>query len=217
MKSSLASLIAIIITVASPAFAQQPLSPEERLARLEQQAAALLAEIQQFRKEMKPAGGTRGAAESPAAPEMQPGVLAKIYVRTGGADQYSPPPDKATPSDSRLHSDSKFNALLQSKAAGYLNQAVTVVWEGFYKVEESGVYEFMLESKSATVQLGPKSLNARAEKAVRLELQPGFWPILVRDGVQPGRGGIDVNLRVKRSGFDPVSISPGSLWTPKLD
>ncbi|MBL9131712.1 MAG: hypothetical protein JNG86_10965 [Verrucomicrobiaceae bacterium] len=215
MRSILASLIAIIVAAASPAFAQQPLSPEERLARLEQQAAALLAEIQQFRKEMKSSGGTRGASESSAAPEMQPGVLAHVYVRSGGADTFSPPPPKSTPSDTRVNAGNVFNSRVQAKASGYDGQPATMVWEGFFKVEEAGIYEFMLESRTAIVNVGPKTLSNKGEKSVRLDLKPGYWPVKFMDGIRGGHASYDVLLRVKQSGLDPVVITPGSLWTPK--
>ena len=209
----------LILTTITGVQAQQVLSPEERLARLEQLAVTLLEDIRQIRADMnqKPGSSTRGLPEAPSAPEMQPGVLAKIFVRTGEVDPYSPPPDKASPSDTRLHAGSSFNPGGQAKAAGYGGQMVTVVWDGFFKVEEAGVYEFLLESRYATAQIGPKSLNSRGEKTVRLDLKPGFWPIMLRDGVQARRYTSDVILRVKRSGLDPVAITPGSLWTQKKD
>ncbi len=218
MKLTLLCLISLGWIHLLHAQSVRTLSPDERLARLEQQAAALLEEIRQFREEMKraPSNGssTRGITE-PATPEMQPGVTASIYVRTGGADPFSPPSDQASPSDKRLHVGTGFHASTQAKAAGYDGQEVTVVWEGFFKVEDAGVYEFMLEGRSVTAQVGPKSLNARGEKTVRLDLKPGYWPIQLRDGVQVRRYSNSISFRVKRSGLDPVVITPGSLWTPK--
>ncbi|MBE7495320.1 MAG: hypothetical protein HS117_10255 [Verrucomicrobiaceae bacterium] len=207
----------LVVSLHTVSLAQQPLSPEERLARLEQQAAALLAEIQQFRKDMKPAGGTRGAAESPAAPEMQPGVLAHVYVRTGGANTFSPPPPKATPSDTRVNAGNVFDSRTQAKASGYDGQPATIVWEGFFKVEEAGIYEFMLESRTAVVNIGPKTLSSKGEKSVRLDLKPGYWPVKIMDGIRSGHASYDVLLRVKQSGLDPILLTPGSLWTPKND
>lgn len=215
MKSILSSLIAIVLAAVNPAFAQQPLSPEERLARLEQQAATLLAEIQQFRKDMKSSGGTRGASEPSVATEMQPGVLAHVYVRTGGADTFSPPPSKSTPSDTRENTGNVFDSRTQARASGHDGQPATIVWEGFLKVEESGIYEFMLESRTAIVNVGPKTLSGKGEKSVRLDLKPGYWPVKLMDGIRDGYASYDVLLRVKQSGLDPVVITPGSLWTPK--
>jgi hypothetical protein len=198
--------------------AQQPLSPEERLARLEEQAAALLEEIRQFREEMKktPGGATRGLSEAAAAtPEMQLGVQAKVYVRTGGADTFSPPPPKSTPSDVRVNAGNVFNSRTQAKASGYDGQPATIVWEGFFKVDQAGVYEFMLESRTAIVNIGPKTLSNKGEKTVRLDLKPGYWPVKIMDGIRSSHASYDVILRVKQSGLDPVIITPGSLWTPK--
>lgn len=203
--------------LSSSAFAQQPLSPEERLARLEEQAAALLGEIRQFREEMKkaPGGTTRGISEASATTEMQPGVQAKIYVRTGGADTFSPPPPKSTPSDVRVNAGNVFDTRTQAKASGYDGQPATVVWEGFFKVETAGVYEFMLESRTAIVNVGPKTLSGKGEKSVRLDLNPGYWPVKLMDGIRSGHASYDVILRVKQSGQDPVTLTPGSLWTTK--
>jgi hypothetical protein len=198
--------------------AQQPLSPEERLARLEEQAATMLTEIRQLRKDLSvSSNGTRGLSVAPAPSEMQPGVLAHVYVRTGGANTYSPPPPKATPSDSRVSAGDVFDSRTQAKASGYDGQPSTIVWEGFFKVEEAGVYEFMLDSRTAIANIGPKTLSIQGEKSVRLDLTPGYWPVKLMDGIRSGYASYKIVLRVKRSGLDPIQLTPGSLWTPKTN
>ena len=219
MKTIASSVIALLLVTAPRALSQQavPLSPDERLSRMEQQAAALLEEIRKFRAEAKAeptTGGTRGVSE-PAKREMQPGVLANVYVRTGGADTYTPPPSDATPSDKRVTAGSHFNVKEHAKSAGYDRQPVTVVWEGYFKVEAAGVYEFLLDSTTAVVNIGPKTLTKKGEKSVRLDFEPGYWPVKISNGARQGFVSPDVVLKVKRSGLDPTLITPGSLWTPK--
>ena len=212
--------IAISLTV-SPLTAQEPattLPAKERLALVEAQLARLLEEVRSIRTELdgqKASGpGTRGAAAPTAEAEMQQGVMAKTYVRSGGADIYSLPAPKATPSDVRLEAGTQFSAMSQSQAAGYHFQttAATIVWEGFFKVEEADVYEFLFGSSFGAVQVGPKVLSYQGEKSVRLDLKPGYWPVKIHCGNNMSD---PISFRVKRSGLDPVFITPGSLWAPK--
>jgi len=206
----------VVVTLHGTTHAQQALSPEERLARLEEQAATLLTEIQQLRKDLSASSNsTRGLSDSPAPQEMQPGVLANVYVRTGGANTFSPPPPKATPSDTRVSAGNVFDSRTQAKASGYDDQPATIVWEGVFKVQEAGIYEFMLDSRTAIVNIGPTTLSSRGEKSVRLDLNPGYWPVKLMDGIRSGYASYKIVLRVKRSGLDPIQITPGSLWTPK--
>lgn len=217
MKTVLCLSLASLLILGTRADAQQavPLPMEERLEQVEQHLVRLLDEVRAIRKGMKSSGSTRGASADPAAqPEMQQGCRARVYVRTGGANINSPPAPKAAPSDERVEAGSQFNPMQQSQAAGYHYQttAATIVWEGFFLVEESGVYEFLYDTGYGAAQVGPKVLSAMGEKSVRLDLTPGYWPIKVYCGNNAGEG---LSLRVKRSGLDPVQLTPGSLWTPK--
>ncbi|MBL9131713.1 MAG: hypothetical protein JNG86_10970 [Verrucomicrobiaceae bacterium] len=223
MKTRLSHLLCVVslLLVHAPLSAQQPsagLPAEERLARVEEQLARLLDEVRAIRKEIGGSGAarSRGASAPAEEVEMQQGCQAKTYVRTGGADVFSLPAPKATPSDERLEAGPQFSPSLQSKAAGYepYNTAATIVWEGFIKVEEADVYEFLFDTAVGAAQVGPKVLSARGEKSVRLDLKPGYWPVKIHCGNSVGN---TLEFRVKRSGHDPVMLTPGSLWTPKKD
>lgn len=221
MKAAL--LLLSVLGLAVPVLnAQQvaQLPAEERLARVEEQLARLLEEVRAIRTELgksSPGGArSRGAATTSAIDDMQQGCVAKTYVRTGGADVFSLPAPKASPSDQRLEAGSQFSPTQQAKAAGYesYNTAATVVWEGFFKVEEADVYEFLYDSAIGAAQVGPKVLSARGEKSVRLDLKPGYYPVKIHCGNSVGN---NLEFRVKRSGLDPVLLTPGSLWTPKKE
>ncbi len=222
MKPSVLLRLGLAIGLSvSPLIAQEPatsLPAKERLALVEEQLTKLLEEVRSIRTELdgkKGSGtGTRGAATPTAETEMQQGVIAKTYVRTGGADINSLPAPKATPSDERLEAGSQFSAMNQSQAAGYNfnTTAATIVWEGYFKVEEADVYEFLFSSGFGAVQVGPKVLSYQGEKSVRLDLKPGYWPVKIHG---PNNVYDAIGFRVKRSGLDPVFITPGSLWSPK--
>lgn len=207
----------LVATASLRAQQAAPLPAEERLARVEEQLTRLLDEVRAIRKELGGSGDTqsRGASTSAAPMEMQQGCVAKTYVRTGGVDVFSLPAPKASPSDERLEAGPQFSPLQQAMAAGYeSNTAATVVWEGFFKVEEADVYEFLYDSAVGAAQVGPKVLSLRGEKSVRLDLKPGYWPVKIHCGNAVGN---TLEFRVKRSGLDPVTLTPGSLWTPKKD
>lgn len=193
-------------------------SAEERLGRLEEQLAAMLEEVRALRKEAKSGGLKPKGAEPSGDPAMQPGMLAKSYVRTGQADAASPPPPKATPSDERHNSSPSFNAVAVARAAGYeQGTSVTVVWEGFFKVEESDNYEFIIQSRyygvSGILEVDSQVITThKGENSVRIKLDKGYWPIkLTSPAIYSG----ELEVKVKRSGFDPVPLLPGGLWTPK--
>lgn len=225
MKRHLFSALCLVslLGISLPLAAQQPsatLPTEERLALVEEQLGKLLEEVRGIRAELTQSGEgshrTRGASPSENAAEMQQGCVVKTYVRTGGADAFSLPAPKATPSDERLEAGTQFNALQQSRAAGYesYNTATTIVWEGFFKVEEADVYEFLYDSNAGAAQVGPKVLSASGERSVRLDLKPGYWPVKIHCANQFVHA---LEFRVKRSGLDPVRITPGGLFSPKKD
>ncbi|MCB1212244.1 MAG: hypothetical protein KDK97_23180, partial [Verrucomicrobiales bacterium] len=133
--------------LASPLLAQDsspPLTTEERLSRIEQQIAVLLEEVRALRREQNGGQPTPGPGGSVAVEErLVPGCSVKTFVRTGGADPASPPPSKVTPSDEREDTGKLFDAFTHRAAAGYANEAVTVLWDGYVRITEKDVYEFI--------------------------------------------------------------------------
>ncbi|MCP5560328.1 MAG: hypothetical protein H7A55_21470 [Verrucomicrobiaceae bacterium] len=193
---------------ADPLPAPRP-SPQERLNRVEEQMALLLEELRSIRRDLD-AGAVSGstAAEAPA---MIPGCIAKTYVRTGGANITSAPPAKATPSDERAVTGDSFDAARHRSAVGYGDDRVTVLWEGFFLVTEKDTYEFIFGGRQGSVRVGGQIISSK-EKSVRLELPPGYHPIQVMDYMMGMVKYPSPSLTVKRSGLDPIPLTPGSLW-----
>ena len=194
----------------------RPISPEERLSRIEGQIAVLLEEVRALRREINGGVKPQGPGGSVAMEEtMVLGCVVKTYVRTGGADIASPPPPKATPSDERPDSGTQFSARAQAAAAGYENQPVTVIWDGYLKVEEKDVYEFIFTGVQGTIRIG-RDIISQKETSTRLELTPGYWPIQVLDYYYVRNFSSQwPSFSVKRSGLDPLPMNPGTLWTPE--
>ena len=184
-------------------------SPQERLNRVEEQMALLLEELRSIRRDLDAGGG--GGSATAEEPKMVPGCIAKTYVRTGGADIASPPPAKTTPSDERMVTGDHFDAARHRSAAGYGDDRVTVLWEGFFLVTEKGTYEFLFGGRQGSVRVGGQIISSK-EKSVRLELPPGYHPIQVMDYMAGMVKYPSPTLSVKRSGLDPIPLTPGSLW-----
>lgn len=196
-------------------------SVDERLARLEEQAAGLMRSIAELRNELK--------APSTNSRPMMKGVRVKTYVRTRGSDPSTPPGNDMTPNDSRVSTASSFDGPGHTQAAGYtMNDAISLFFEGYVKVETAGAHEFLLVADPSYVGLfsiggyaivGGHTLSGDGERSVRLNLEPGYHQVQIYGWNKNSRfpNFTPPVLRIKESGRAPRTITPADLWTPDDD
>lgn len=228
MKALLIHLM--ILTFYGIATAEESVHPvtEERIKRLEDMALTLAAEIKALRADA--AAQPKSANVVLADQEMQPGALAKIYVRTGGANASTPPSEKVPPNDVRISKATEFNGTLQAQAAGYEypTAVVSVIFEGYLIVERPTQLEFLhkpnysgaFRHNSGFAIISNAALSSTGETSVRLDLDKGKHLIHIQTWNCTPNGGSNSGpfiLYTKESGKDPRLLTPADLWTPKTE